>query len=110
MSISEIMEKYTAGEIDITQANEELKAAGATFHLNPLTDEERAAKKQREDAEGFFDPAEHGLQRKEMPTLKRPDMKRRTDLAGQTVRQRTRIGQFDVIYDEDGYAVRAKKV
>ena len=110
MSISEIMEKYNAGEINIEEANEQLKAAGAGISLKPLADEERAAKKQREDEEGFFDPVDRGLKPREMPTLKRPDMKRRKDLAGQTVLQRTRQGKFEVNYDEDGYAIRAKRV
>ena len=38
-----------------------------------------------------------------------PDMRRRTDLAGQTVRQHTRAGDFEVHYDELGYAVRARR-
>ena len=44
MTIKEIMHKYTAGEFTLDQANEELKNAGATFHLDPekntLTHEE----------------------------------------------------------------------
>lgn len=35
MTIKEIMHKYTAGEFNLEQANEELKNAGATFHLDP---------------------------------------------------------------------------
>jgi hypothetical protein len=35
MSIKEIMHKYTAGEFTLEQANEALKNAGATFHLDP---------------------------------------------------------------------------
>lgn len=38
-----------------------------------------------------------------------PDMRRRADLAGQTVRQHTRAGDFEVRYDELGYAVRASR-
>lgn len=128
MSISEIMEKYNAGEINQDQAidqltdawkngevsredlNTSLKELAAGYSFKERTEEELAAKKQREDEEGFFNPEDRGLERKKMPTLKRPDMKRRKDLAGQTVRQKTKIGQFDVFYDEDGYAVRAKRV
>ena len=40
----------------------------------------------------------------------RPDMHRRKDLAGQVVRQMTRSGPFDVTYDADGYAVKARRV
>lgn len=37
------------------------------------------------------------------------DMRRRTDLAGQEVEQRTVAGLFVVTYDEDGYAVKATR-
>lgn len=40
----------------------------------------------------------------------RPDMSRRKDLAGKVVRQKTKTGVYDVNYDEDGYAVKAKRV
>lgn len=40
----------------------------------------------------------------------RPDMHRRKDLAGQVVRQTTKIGLYDVTYNEDGYAVKARRV
>ena len=40
----------------------------------------------------------------------RPDMHRRKGLAGQVVRQTTKIGLYDVTYNEDGYAVKASKV
>lgn len=38
-----------------------------------------------------------------------PDMRRRTDLAGQVVTQHTLSGDFDVTYDELGYAVKATR-
>lgn len=38
-----------------------------------------------------------------------PDMRRRANLAGRTVRQHTRAGDFEVRYDELGYAVRASR-
>ena len=48
---------------------------------------------------------------KEAPAIPtRPDMHRRKDLAGQVVRQTTRSGPFDVTYDADGYAVKARRV
>ena len=103
--VNEIMEKYKAGEITLEEANEQLKSAGAAFHLEPMTDEERAAKKQREDEEGFI-PATEAAE--VLP--KTPDMRRRKELAGQVVRQRTKAGRYDVTYDEDGYAVKAKRV
>ena len=104
-NINETMSKYTAGEITLEQANEELKAAGAGFHLVHMTEEERTAQKQREDEEGFIPATEEA---EVLP--KTPDMRRRKELAGQVVRQRTKAGRYDVTYDEDGYAVKAKRV
>ena len=103
--VNEIMEKYKTGEITVEEANEQLKSAGAAFHLEPMTDEELAAKKQREDEEGFIPATEEAK-----PLPKTADMRRRKDLAGQVVRQMTRSGPFDVTYDADGYAVKARRV
>ena len=103
--VNEIMEKYKAGEITVEEANEQLKSAGAAFHLEPMTDEERAAKKQREDEQGYIPATEESK-----PLPKTADMRRRPDLAGQVVRQHTRAGDFDVTYTDAGYAVSAKKV
>ena len=103
--VNDIMEKYKAGEITVEEANEQLHQQGANFHLEPMTDEERAAKKQREDEQGYIPATEEAK-----PLPKTPDMRRRKDLAGQVVRQMTRSGPFDVTYDADGYAVSAKKV
>ena len=104
-NINETMSKYTAGEITLEQANEELKAAGAGFHLVHMTEEELAAKREREDEKGFIPATEEA---EVLP--KTPDMRRRKELAGQVVRQRTKAGRYDVTYDEDGYAVKAKRV
>ena len=105
-NLNEIMEKYKAGEITLEEANEQLRQKGATFHLEHMTDEERAARKQREDEEGTID-----IGRCNEPILpKTPDMRRRKDLAGKVVRQMTRSGPFDVTYDADGYAVKARRV
>ena len=103
--VNEIMEKYKAGEITVEEANEQLRQQGANFHLEPMTDEERAAKKQQEDEQGYIPATEEA---KVLP--KTPDMRRRKDLAGQVVRQMTRSGPFDVTYDADGYAVKARRV
>ena len=103
--VNEIMEKYKAGEITVEEANEQLRQQGANFHLEPMTDEERAAKKQREDELGFIPATEDAK-----PLPKTPDMRRRKDLAGQVFRQMTRSGPFDVTYDADGYAVKARRV
>ena len=103
--VNEIMEKYKAGEITVEEANEQLRQQGANFHLEPMTDEERAAKKQREDEEGFIPATEEA---EALP--KTPDMRRRKELAGQVVRQKTKSGLYDVTYDADGYAVKARRV
>ena len=103
--VNEIMEKYKAGEITVEEANEQLRQQGANFHLEPMTDEERAAKKQREDELGFIPATDEAK-----PLPKTPDMRHRKDLAGQVVRQMTRSGPFDVTYDADGYAVKARRV
>ena len=103
--VNEIMEKYKAGEITVEEANEQLRQQGANFHLEPMTDEERAAKKQQEDEQGYIPATEEA---EALP--KTPDMRRRKDLAGQVVRQKTRSGLYDVTYDADGYAVKARRV
>ena len=103
--VNEIMEKYKAGEITVEEANNQLRQQGANFHLEPMTDEERAAKKQREDELGFIPATEEAK-----PLPKTPDMRRRKDLAGQVVRQTTKSGLYDVTYNEDGYAVKASRV
>ena len=103
--VNEIMEKYKAGEITVEEANEQLRQQGANFHLEPMTDEERAAKKQREDELGFIPATEEA---EVLP--KTPDMRRRKELAGQVVRQKTKSGLYDVTYDADGYAVKARRV
>ena len=103
--VNEIMEKYKAGEITVEEANKQLRQQGANFHLEPMTDEERAAKKQREDELGFIPATEEAK-----PLPKTPDMRRRPDLAGQVVRQKTKSGLYDVTYNEDGYAVKASRV
>ena len=102
-NLSEIMEQYNAGKKTLEEANAALTEYG--IRLKPLTDEERAAKKQREDELGFIPATE-----KAEVLPKTPDMRRRPDLAGQVVRQHTRAGDFDVTYTDAGYAVSAKKV
>lgn len=47
----------------------------------------------------------------EIPDVQKDvDMRRRTDLAGTTQEQRCRKGRFAVTYDEDGYAVKARRL
>lgn len=102
-NLSEIMEQYNAGKKTLEEANAALTEYG--IRLKPLTDEERAAKKQREDEIGFIPATEEGK-----PLPKTADMRRRPDLAGQVVRQMTKSGLYDVTYDADGYAVNARRV
>ena len=102
-NLSEIMEQYNAGKKTMEEANAALIEYGIC--LKPLNDEERAAKKQQEDELGFIPATEEAK-----PLTKTPDMRRRPDLAGQVVRQHTRTGDFDVTYDADGYAVKARRV
>ena len=46
-NIKEVIEKYTAGEIEVAEANENLKELGAGYHFDPkkneLTEEEKRA-------------------------------------------------------------------
>ena len=102
-NLSEIMEQYNAGKKTLEEANAVLTEYGIC--LKPLSDEERAAKKQQEDEQGYIPATEDAK-----PLPKTPDMRRRKDLAGQVVRQMTRSGPFDVTYDADGYAVKARRV
>ena len=102
-NLSEVMEQYNAGKKTLEEVNAALTEYGIC--LKPLTDEERAAKKQQEDEQGYIPATEEAK-----PLTKTPDMRRRKDLAGQVVRQMTRSGPFDVTYDADGYAVKARKV
>lgn len=103
--IQNIIDRYENQELTAEEANAQLKEAGAGWYLQPLTDEERAAKKEREDAMGFFEPAE---KKPAYPQL--PDLSRRKDLADMTVRQYTATGTFDVTYNEHGYAVRSVRL
>ncbi len=48
------------------------------------------------------------VKRRKVPN--KPDLRRRSDLAGQEVMQHTRAGDYLVSYDDFGYAVSAKRV
>lgn len=55
----------------------------------------------------LFDPAPAA----EAPKVqKEVDLRRRPDLAGQQAEQTCRMGRFLVTYDEDGYAVKARRL
>ena len=161
MNANEIMQKYTAGEMELAEANEQLKEAGATYHLdsekNVLTEEDLRATTighypDQANGYGLLDTGTGTLDKVEVkngrlvntdcgemyalciiagrtyevkgtelvePTTReeakpvipdRPDMSRKTELAGQTVRQDTKQGVYDVHYNADGYAVSAERV
>ena len=88
----------------IAEINAELKAAGATFHLDangaPVEGWTEA-----EMAEGFI-PAEE----EPKDAQRTVDMRRREDLAGTKQIQWIPGGKFEVTYDEDGYAKSAVRV
>ena len=86
----------------VEEINAKLKAAGATFHLNPL--EGNGGWTEQEMVAGFIPgaPAEDAQR-----TL---DMRRREDLAGTKQIQWIPGGKFEVEYDANGYAKRAVKV
>lgn len=105
MNITEIILKYKNREITREEANKELTEAGASFSFMALTTEELDAKRKAEMEGEFID-----IGRKVERIQARPDMKRNKDLAGLVVRQFTKIGQFDIHYNEDGYAVKSVRV
>ena len=159
-NVNEIMSKYTAGEITAEEANEQLSAAEAGFHLEPgknvLTEDEMRATTighfpDQANGYGLLDTGTGTMDKvrvkdgrlvncdmgesyalliiagrtyqvkgtvlvepepeQEAPAIPaRPDMHRRRDLAGQVVRQMTKSGPYDVTYNEDGYAVKARRV
>ena len=100
---AEIIVKSKKQGAPVEAINAELKAAGATFHLNP--DGSAAGWSEAEMAEGFI-PAETEPEslRKEL------DLSRREDLAGTVQRQKIVGAVYDVTYDELGYAVKAVRV
>lgn len=83
--------------------NAELKAAGATFHINPDYTESGWTKAEME--EGFIPPD------KEPETLPQMlDTHRREDLAGTVQVQRIVGATYRVTYDEDGYFLKASRI
>lgn len=91
----------------LSEINAELKAAGATFHLDytMCADGPVTGWSEREMAEGFI-PAETEAQ-----TVRRTvDMSRKPAFAG-TEQEQTVLGKtYKVTYNELGYAVKAKLV
>lgn len=62
MTTNEILKKYTAGEMDLEEANKALKEAGVHFHLDPkkntITDEERSTHGLLDTGTGTLDKVE----------------------------------------------------
>lgn len=105
-NIRDIIKLYEDGELTLEAVNKRLLEEGAGFSLKPLTEDERAAKATKEYEEGTIDIGREPAV--DLPA--KPDMRRRTDLAGQTVVQETRAGRYEVEYKEDGYARSAKRL
>ena len=100
--MKKIFEAYAAGEITREEANKQLEPFGLS--LVQRTEEELEAKRAAEREGEFVDI---GRQPEHLPD--KADMSRKTALAGQKVLQKTKAGSFEVEYDEDGYAVSAKR-
>ena len=105
-AIDQLTEAFQAGEVSREDLNAGLKELAAGYSFKAMTEEERGAKRLREDAEGFFEPEDRGLERKPVYPDK-PDMSRNKDHAGGSVIQHTKQGVYEVWYNEDGYAVKA---
>lgn len=101
-TVTDILRAYASGEIEVEEANAQLAAMGAGFHLEPG---KKPGWTEEEMEEGFIPSDNHATA---LP--QRPDMRRRIELAGKTVRQEVATGAFDVTYDKDGYAVSAIRV
>lgn len=91
----------------LSEINAELKAAGATFHLDytMTPDGPQTGWSEKEMKEGFI-PAEE----EPKDAQRTVDMRRREDLAGTKQIQWIPGGKFEVTYDEDGYAKSAVRV
>lgn len=101
--MKEIFKKYSAGEITLEEANEQLKPFGLS--LSHRTEEELETKREAEREGEFLD-----IGREPLRLPDKPDMRRRPELAGLTVIQQTKAGTYAVSYDEDGSAPVAKHV
>lgn len=91
----------------MSQINEELKAAGAPFHLDytMTPDGPRTGWSEKEMAEGFVTAGdEPGAARRTL------DMRRRMEFAGTKQIQQIPGGKFEVTYNEDGMAKSAVRI
>lgn len=83
------------------EINAELKAAGATFHLD--ADYRVSGWTEQEMAEGFRDGEPAGQ------AMRSLDLSRRIEFAGTVQIQRIPGGKYEVTYDEAGYATKASR-
>ena len=84
----------------VEEINQELKAAGANFHLD--ADGKVAGWTDQEMAEGF----RPGAPAEDVKHL-RDYMRYNPEMAGQTIRVQVPEGTYDVTWDEDGRPVKA---
>ena len=91
----------------LSEINAELKAAGATFHLDytMTSDGPQVGWSEKEMAEGFI-PAEE----EPKDAQRTVDMKRRPEFAGTARLQHVPGGTYEVTYNELGYAVKAVRI
>ena len=97
-----IKEGRKAGKA-IGEINRELEENGAGFHLNP--DGTAAGWTAAEMAEGFIPAAETPEDARHAV-----NMRRRPEFAGTRQLQTVSGGDYEVSYDENGYAVKAVRV
>lgn len=103
VKLEEILLKYKDGKATLEETNKALAEIGYP-PLRNLTDAERLEQKEREDREGFIEAKEEPL----LPDV--PDMRRNKANAGKKIEQQTNIGKFLVTYNENGYAISAKRI
>ena len=101
-AINTIIEEFKAGKKTLEETNAALKAAGASFHIDP--EKNPTGGWTKEEMESGFLPGAPTT-----PKPDKPDMSRNTALACWTVVQETKGGSYAVTYDKDGYAVKAVK-
>ena len=90
----------------LSEINAELKAAGATFHLDytMTPDGPQTGWSEAEMEEGFLPAAEGEV---EVPKRLHDYMRYNPKMAGQTIRVQVPEGTYDVTWDEDGRPVKA---
>ena len=108
--IDKAIRTYQDGTTPLDETNAVLHESGAAFHLQSLTDEERAEKQRREDALGYA-PGD----RPPLKVPKKVDTRRKYGLIGKPeaerrIVQHTRRDDFLCEYDEQGYYVKATRL